>query len=582
MQLITYIVNNNKLLKANSNDKLNFLPAFVSEERENMKNNTRIIDFRYAPVKAQMCIGLVDDLYKTLVFDDGTIAFDYSIKHDLGYYQRISDKVYPVRSKRIENRGFKFRYQLNFTHKDKLVERNQTFSDPRLAIAKTDEDYNDSHLSYQAFAYRSEKGARIDVLLYRLEAKETFSTVRSSVVLSALGDDPDKSHEIHTAMGIKTTVNKEVNRDFFGPGEVQEGAFFFIHHGPFTKEEATLDNAKKALAWSTAYWKDFKPFENRFEIPDECVEEMLHSCGRNIYQAREVKNNVPVFQVGPTMYRGLWMVDGHFILEAAQVMGNRKDAFDGLLAVLRRVRPDGSIVEMDFHGKETGIAIATLVRQCELMGDDERLKELWPTLLRARDYIAAYRQEAKEMEDYIGVFPSNFGDGGLYGPEPEYTTIHWMLYGLKAGYDAGKRLDLPGYSHFKSLFDEIMTAYDKTVKRDALHTGDGIPYIPQYMLKNEVNRYELDNWVGPPEEISWEGYNPQTGIWAFSQAIGFGEVFDPEDTNVKNLLQLVDSIDDEEGIPAGTAWSTQGLCTYFSMFEAQAWLYCGRGKRFNP
>ena len=42
---------------------------------------------------------------------------------------------------------------------------------------------------------------------------------------------------------------------------------------------------------------------------------------RNIWQAREIKKGLPAFQVGPTCYRGLWIVDGAFILEAATIVG---------------------------------------------------------------------------------------------------------------------------------------------------------------------------------------------------------------------------------------------------------------------
>ena len=39
-----------------------------------------------------------------------------------------------------------------------------------------------------------------------------------------------------------------------------------------------------------------------------------------------MKNGRLNFQVGPTVYRGLWVVDGHFLLEAARYLGYDAEA----------------------------------------------------------------------------------------------------------------------------------------------------------------------------------------------------------------------------------------------------------------
>lgn len=48
-------------------------------------------------------------------------------------------------------------------------------------------------------------------------------------------------------------------------------------------------------------------------------------------------------------------------------------------------------------------------------------------------------------KDYpaYGLFQPSFGDGGIYGPEPEYTTPMNVILGLSDAYRAGKRLKLP-------------------------------------------------------------------------------------------------------------------------------------------
>jgi GH15 family glucan-1,4-alpha-glucosidase len=92
--------------------------------------------------------------------------------------------------------------------------------------------------------------------------------------------------------------------------------------------------------------------------------EFLIACARNILQAREVKNGKINFQVGPTVYRGLWVVDGNFILEAARYLGYDTEAQQGLEATWDQQKPSGAIWAGAGreHWKDTGIAIFTLVR----------------------------------------------------------------------------------------------------------------------------------------------------------------------------------------------------------------------------
>src|SRR5512136_516990 len=104
----------------------------------------------------------------------------------------------------------------------------------------------------------------------------------------------------------------------------------------------TLDWAKRQPGRSAAYWtrQDFPYAEIR--VPDRTLQEILDSSIRNIYQAREMKDGLPIFQVGPTCYRGLWIVDGCFILEAMSYLGRGLEARAGIEHILTRQGPDGS------------------------------------------------------------------------------------------------------------------------------------------------------------------------------------------------------------------------------------------------
>ena len=73
------------------------------------------------------------------------------------------------------------------------------------------------------------------------------------------------------------------------------------------------------------------------------------------------------------------------------MMGRDEEGFQCLQAVLKRVKPDGSIRILPDHHKETAVALSTIVRQCELRNDDDRLREMWPVMLRGMEHLRRMR-----------------------------------------------------------------------------------------------------------------------------------------------------------------------------------------------
>ncbi len=546
-----------------------------------MKEN-RKIDFRFAPERPQSCIGLVDDVYKTILREDGSLNFGFDGSKKLSFYAQNDDRRHPVKDKFAANYGFRFRYKPVITWRDKLIKVTQDFGDPSAAIVTTTWEYEASRVSWKAFAWMTGEGARVDVLLWELETKENFTTTRGTVVLEEMGFGCDGSFAIEAVPGVKTRAVPGVKEYHLAAGEKKEGVFFLVQKGSLPHEKITLEAGKEALEWAERYWKSVRPFQKEMCIPDGQIMDMLKSCGRNILQAREFHEKVYTYQVGPTDYRGLWFVDGHFILESVHMMGRSQEAYAGLLSVLANVHPDGSIQIMSHHDKETGIALATTARQCELMDDDQRFRELWPTLCRGLGYIREQRRQARELgENYEGydLFPPCLGDGGI-NLDPEYTTPLWVMHGLKAVYETGKRLKLAGYEEFLSEFEDLMAVFRKAAARDTRRTKEGIPYVPMSMLSPEAVEKRADANEESSVNHNREIYKPQTGIWAYSQAIYPGEIFSPEDALVQNHLALLESVDDKEGIPENTGWMCQdALWPYGSMFDALAWLYAGRGDK---
>ena len=129
-----------------------------------------------------------------------------------------------------------------------------------------------------------------------------------------------------------------------------------------------------------AYWEKAPLPYGRVQVPDAGIQALVDSSIRNIWQAREIKNGLTAFQVGPTCYRGLWIVDGAFLLEAATILGAGDQARNGVAYELTHQKPDGRIEVMENYWKENGIVLWTCVRHAQLTQDKAWLESVWPKL----------------------------------------------------------------------------------------------------------------------------------------------------------------------------------------------------------
>ncbi|MCB0160606.1 MAG: hypothetical protein KDD83_20885, partial [Caldilineaceae bacterium] len=363
-----------------------------------------------------------------------------------------------------------------------------------------------------------------------------------------------------------------------GRDRVVEGALLFpLNHEQV--DDVDLDWAQAAVTTERRFWQGLPLQTVTLETPDPAVNDMIVACARNILQAREIEDGLPVFKVGPTIYRSLFVVDGHFFLEAARYLGYADDASAGVDTLVRRANADGSFSLIPDHNKETGIALATLVRQAELSGDWEKLRGEWPLVRRAVDHIRGLRRQAAALDPADpahGLMPASYCDGGLGGKRPEYSTALWTLFGLKEIARGAARLGFADdAAAFQAEFDALLADFRRCAARDQQTTADGIPYLPMRMPGGSGDHHWIPDY--PLEVPPWHRINPGTGTWALAQAIYPGEIFAPDDPIVQNFCALLDALDDEEGIPAATGWLPyKALWSYAGSFYAHAWLYAGR------
>ncbi len=313
------------------------------------------------------------------------------------------------------------------------------------------------------------------------------------------------------------------------------------------------------------FWENNQmlPF-NRVQIPDPGVQALIESSIRNIWQAREIKKGLPAFQVGPTCYRGLWIVDGAFLLEAAAMLGAGDQARNGVAYELTLQKPDGRMESLtpDFW-KENGIVLWTCIRHAQLTQDKIWLESVWPNLQGVAEYIKKLRQQTLQNDSPLddGLNPAGTLDGGIGGTHDEYTNSYWNLTGLKAFIQAAQWLGKNEEAKEWQLeYDNFMQAFQKAAKRDLSKDPNGNTYLP--ILLGEAGKKQL----------------PQRAQWAFCQAVYPGQIFAADDAIViGNMAMLEDT--EKEGMVYGTGWDATGIWNYFASFYGHAWLWQGEGQK---
>jgi hypothetical protein len=575
--------------------------------------NPHTIDFRHAPASSWTLLCRPDDPEKSLVREDGALLYGF---HAAGFDAwRFARTV---------------EFSAQTTHRPVRV--SQETENARRAIVRTVVAYPNQTLELTTFAHYGASGARYDVVLWTVTAAPDVDEILTGLRIEAqlrgatlAGTGPGPHHEVYavpldpapatadwtdglpglptadavpegawrlrscghplvggSARGFRAADGLVTRPVLLRGGESVSGAVVV----PLTivgddSDLVDLDQARAALVAERRYWDELDVQRLALRVPDPAVQDMLTACARNMLQAREIEQDLQVLHVGPTIYQGLWLVDGHFLLETARYLGLDETADAGLEVLMRRVRPNGAVVQLDSEPyiKETGIALATLVRQAELTGAHDELRRRWPTVRAAVAYIAELREQAAELpvgHPLRGVLPEAFGDGGLGGVRAEYTTTMWILTGLRYAADGARMLgETTDAASFGELFDSLLAAFEESAKAQRRTTEDGLRYLPMNLPGSGDHQFVPRL---PDAEVPvWRRIRPETATWALCHAIWPGEVFAADDEVVRDLLDLYEARDDEQGIPATTGWLPhRAVWTYNASFAAHAWLYAGR------
>ncbi len=554
-------------------------PAFAPQISLASSHNATV-DFRYAPHHSQSTICFPDDPRKTIVGQAGDLRY--------GFAKSLSSGM--------ENFATLIDFSLAGFQDDKVL--RQWIESPGIPIVHTLIDRPAATLELIAFATRHAGEGRVDNVLLSIKSKKGSIAVIPKVHIRTCEKLELEGYSTPTATlsvhGSKSPllVAAQLNNNF-GTCMLweEEGFTLYLPHGEATEEmearyfvrlpqenqsAATLNehlpDADMLLAEARDFWSKWKPFgATEWSYPGRDGE-FLTACARNIQQAREVKDGQLIFQVGPTIYRGLWIVDGNFLLEAARYLGYDQAADEGLRSEWSKQVESGQIIAGSGgeHWKDTAIAMFTLVRQCELKQDWTFFRDFEPNVVRALDFLISLRDQARSghsANGRYGLLAPGFADGGIGGVRSEFTNTVWTLAALRAVADAADQLKMPALAKAGTFFRELYAAFQQMASKEMVRHPAGFEYLPM-IAHDDPSFADPDPWNRP---------RPQTAQWALSHAIYPGLVFDKDDLIVRGHIALLQSCTQED-VPIESGWLWHdSLWTYNASFAAHVYLWAGLG-----
>lgn len=542
----------------------------------------RRVDYRYAPDWQVATPAFPDDSCKTLVGPVGQLLYDYGGK---SFYTYALEKG--------------FRTVIHFLADEGEKITGQQLRSARTPIVETDGSYLDMPIRQEAFSLAADymahgtataKGNREDIVLTTITNPTAADReIRPLVVVDS--DHPVKVEGNRIIIDEKNAflVSEPVVRvrrnlgDFktvveLAPVRIRPGEAKILvglyDNGLPSRLAAEMGRDPRSVAGRmpglrdevAAYWENNRsiPYDH-VQVPDPEIQNLLDASIRGIWQAREIKSGKYSFQVGPTCYRGLWIVDGAFLLETATLLGKGEEARDGIEYTLSFQQEDGGFAKLNpTFWKENGLVLWTCVRHAQLTQDKAWLRSIWKQLSKTVDFIPVLRERTLHNDNPLddGLMPPGYIDGGLNGgkDQAEYSNVVWNLSGMKAMIQAARWIgEHRDADRWQREFDDFYAAFRRAADRDKQTDTFGNVYLPVVM---------------DPQYQSL----PQRAQWAFCQSIYPGQLFPPGDSLARGTLDMLHTTL-QEGMVMGTGWIIEGIWNYFASFYGHASLWLGESSR---
>ena len=290
------------------------------------------------------------------------------------------------------------------------------------------------------------------------------------------------------------------------------------------------------------YWQQLDLPYDCLHIPDRGIQDIIEASLRCIYQNRDYKNGVPVYQVGPTIYRNMSCADDPSFANSACSSAGRRIPPTCSIIFSPSSAVNGRLWVYSDFWKENGLVTWDLVRYAELTGDTAWLERRWKHVEGMVAFIQELRRRSKQNPNALnyGLMPNGFSDGGDAGLVAEYTNVLWNIVGLRAAIAGAKLLGKNEQAAaWQKEFDEMDGYFRKAINRDQRRDKHGNLYLPNLMGSDGKR-------------------TPAQGQWAFLHSVFPGKLYERNDPLVQGSLAMLDA-EQVEGLPLGSGWVTDGV-----------------------
>lgn len=531
------------------------------------------VDFCYSMPEWQTMISIADADDKMLVNSGGELLLDYR-----SHKKWMNPNPKPLEKKLMKRYGKHAAFGLRITPDlpEALALKEQNILSPRTPVLATVWKSDFIRLEEEAFCAVDGAKQQGAVLSFRI-ANTSGKTVLIKPKFQLAADQSvsfDKKKGV-IKVGSDTVITASSGIELLQKvGEDDLDYYFELQQTEVSAGNAfsfalmigrcgkPLSPEKDYRQGCLRYWSGIDLPCGRIRVPDTGIQSLIDSSIRNLHQAREYRNGKLSYSVGPTVYRGLWIVDGAFMLECATMLGEVEDARNGLEFMWTYQKEDGRFEKIPKYWKENGIVVWAVMRHAFLTQDKKWLESQWPGIKRVMGAIERLRAESlqeKDSPDY-GLFPGGFIDGGIgYRKPPEFSNIYWLMTGIKAYIDGARWLGKNEEAcEWQKTYDQLQERLAVVLKRETLKDEHGNRYVPT-MMGNKQN------------------YSPQRGQWAFCHSVYPGQIYEEGSGFVAGQLSMLEATK-REGMVYGTGWDAEGIWNYFASFYGHAQLWQGNGR----
>jgi len=315
------------------------------------------------------------------------------------------------------------------------------------------------------------------------------------------------------------------------------------------------DRAMEALAGVWEKQHDVFPFP--ITVPDPAIQEVLEANWDNLHRMKDTVETRQQYHIGPSVYRGLWVVDATMLMQGAITHGDTSGTRHMVEAVGRHQQDNGQVIVMVPHVmyRETASYIQQMVMYAEYSGNDAWLLNRWDDVRSGLNFLRELRETTLDDPNtvYYGLFPPGFTDGGLAGVNAEYSSVYYTLGALHSALRTARRLEIddPEVDVWRKFYVDLRTAFNKAAQRD--------------MRKDEFGNWFLPMKIGETDP----NVRPTMAQWGILEAINYSELFSKGDSLAEGTTAVLMQ-HTEQGLAVGTGWLADALWPWFSMIQGSA------------